>query len=244
MTFVRGCKDKPLRVLVIIPAYNERDSIVRVVNSVTEAGYDYVVVNDGSSDDTLAICRKHGFNVLNLSENLGIGGAVQAGYRYALAEEYDIGIQFDGDGQHDVSSLSTLVDGVVSGADLVVGSRFIGNDNEFKSTFMRRVGIKWLSFVIRMFGGCVSDPTSGFRACSKTAVELFSKDYPMDYPEPESIVAAIKAGLAVEERPVVMHERASGESSIGALSSVYYMVKVTLAIVILGALSESNKGEA
>lgn len=232
-----------MKVLVIIPAYNEQDSIVDVVSSVREAGYDYLVVNDGSSDATREICQTQCFNILNLSENLGIGGAVQAGYKYALEEGYDIGIQFDGDGQHDATCISCLVSGVLDGGDLVIGSRFLGGDNQFKSTLMRRVGIRWLSGAIRLFGGRVTDPTSGFRACSRKAIQLFSKEYPVDYPEPESIVSAIGAQLVVEERPVIMYERQGGSSSIGALSSMYYMVKVTLAIAILGMSTYFGRGK-
>lgn len=223
-----------MKTLVIIPAYNEQSSIVDVVHQVQAAGFDYVVVNDGSTDNTLAVCREHGFSVLNLPENLGIGGAVQAGHKYALREGYDIDIQFDGDGQHEAACLQELTQAIEDGADLVIGSRFLGNENQFKSTFMRRVGIRWLSIVLGIFGGKVSDPTSGFRACGRKAIELFSDEYPMDYPEPESIVSAIAQGLVVREHPVIMHERQSGVSSIGPLSSVYYMIKVTLAILIMG----------
>ena len=218
-----------MKVLVIIPAYNESENIERAVDSVRHAGYDYVVVNDGSSDSTARVCRDGGYTLLDLKENLGIGGAVQAGHKYALENDYDIDIQFDGDGQHDAGCLPSLVEGVVNGADLVVGSRFIGAENQFKSTFMRRVGIRWLSGVIGLFGGgSVTDPTSGFRACGRRAIQLFCCDYPIDYPEPESIVSAMKKGLTVKEVPVVMHERQGGESSIKALSSIYYMIKVTL----------------
>ncbi|MBU5406202.1 glycosyltransferase family 2 protein [Paraeggerthella hongkongensis] len=230
-----------MKVLVIIPAYNEQESIVAAVSSVVGTGYDYLVVNDGSRDATLDICRSSGFNVLNLSENLGIGGAVQAGYKYALEAGYDVAVQFDGDGQHDAACIEQLVDGIVDGGDLVIGSRFLGGDNQFKSTFMRRVGIQWLSRVIRLFGGRVADPTSGFRACSRKALQLFCREYPIDYPEPESIVVAIGAGLSVEERPVVMHERQGGASSIGASSSAYYMIKVTLAIAIMGVFGYFSK---
>lgn len=234
-----------MRVLVIIPAYNEAECIVRVVEDVKASGYDYIVVNDGSIDDTVSICRSRGFELLNLRENLGIGGAVQAGHKYALERGYDVDIQFDGDGQHDISCIQLLVDGIAAGNDLVIGSRFIGTGNEFKSTFMRRVGIRWLSSIIRLFGGGrVTDPTSGFRACGRSAIRLFSGDYPMDYPEPESIVSASKAGLSVSEVPAIMHERQGGESSIGIISSMYYMVKVTLAIAILGASSRKASGRS
>lgn len=232
-----------MKTLIIIPAYNEEENIVRAVESVKAYGYDYIVINDGSSDHTAAICRAEGFPLLDLCENLGIGGAVQAGHKYALENGYDIDIQFDGDGQHEASCLSRLVEGIESGVDLVIGSRFIGIENEFKSTLMRRIGIRWLCTVIRLLGaGVVSDPTSGFRACSKKAILLFGGEYPVDYPEPESIVAAKKAGLTVKEVPVIMHDRQGGESSIGVFSSVYYMIKVTLAILVLGASSKERRG--
>lgn len=228
-------KPSNLKALVIVPAYNESENIRKVVASLVKAGYDYVVVNDGSSDNTAEICRSEGFNFLDLKENLGIGGAIQAGHRYALANGYDVDIQFDGDGQHDVNCIPDLLRLIEGGADLAVGSRFLEPGEGFKSTFMRRVGIKWLSGVIRLVSGLrVTDPTSGFRATGGKALAAFCKDYPADYPEPESIVAAKKRGMVVAETQVTMHERQGGQSSIGAISSVYYMVKVTFAIVLVG----------
>ena len=225
------------KVLIIIPAFNESECICATVSKVVAAGYDYVVVNDGSTDDTLAVCRENGINVLDLKSNLGIGGAVQAGHKYAKAHGYDIDIQFDGDGQHDISFVPTIVGEIEDGADLAIGSRFLTKEKEgFQSTFMRRVGITWLSGLIKIVGGTrVTDPTSGFRACGKRAIDLYCRHYPTDYPEPESIVAALRQGLTVKECSVKMNERQGGESSIKALSSVYYMVKVSLAIVIVGA---------
>lgn len=228
-------KPSNLKALVIVPAYNESENIRKVVASLVKAGYDYVVVNDGSSDNTAEICRSEGFNFLDLKENLGIGGAIQAGHRYALANGYDVDIQFDGDGQHDVNCIPALLRLIEGGADLAVGSRFLEPGEGFKSTFMRRVGIKWLSGVIRLVSGLrVTDPTSGFRATGCRALASFCKDYPADYPEPESIVAAKKKGMVVAETQVTMHERQGGQSSIGTISSVYYMVKVTFAIVLVG----------
>ncbi|WP_455135976.1 glycosyltransferase family 2 protein [Thermophilibacter sp.] len=230
---MRGPGERAPRVLVIIPAYNERENILTTVSKVVDAGYDYVVVNDGSKDDTLELCRANGVNVLDLPQNLGIGGAVQAGHKYARRYSYDIDVQFDGDGQHDARYLGDLVQKVREGANIAVGSRFVGETGGFKSTFMRRVGIRWLSWCLRLFAGVrVADPTSGFRACDRRAIELFCESYPIDYPEPESIATAARHGLEVREVPVVMHERQGGVSSINALKSVYYMVKVTLAIVI------------
>lgn len=230
------------RVLVIIPAYNEEDSIVSVVMSVIEAGYDYIVINDGSTDKTAEICREHAFAFLDLSANLGIGGAVQTGHKYALLHNYDIDIQFDGDGQHPVGQIKDLVEQIKAGVDLAVGSRFISSTDGFKSTFMRRVGIRWLTILINVFTGKhISDSTSGFRACSRPMIKLFSLDYPTDYPEPESLVAAIKKGYIVKETPVSMHERQGGQSSIRVFSSMYYMIKVTLAILVLAFSSKRIK---
>lgn len=221
-----------VKVLVVIPAFNEQDSILDVVRGVESAGYDYVVVNDGSTDGTPDICRAQGLNFLDLSQNLGIGGAVQAGHRYAFENGYDVDIQFDGDGQHDVSGISTLVEAIEGGADLVIGSRFVEKTDGFQSTWLRRVGIKWLSFLIKLCTGeRVYDVTSGFRASGRKAIELFCAYYPSDYPEPESIVYAGNAGLAMSEVPAVMHERQGGTSSIGGLKSAYYMISVSLAII-------------
>lgn len=224
--------EKP-RVLVIIPAYNERDNIVATVEHVVDAGFDYLVINDGSRDDTLSVCRAHGIRVLDLPQNLGIGGAVQAGHKFAQRHGYDIDIQFDGDGQHDAAYLQALADAIQQGADIAIGSRFIEKTEGFQSTFMRRVGKTWLSGVLRLFAHVkVADPTSGFRACGKRAIDLFCSNYPLDYPEPESIAVAARRDFCIQEIPVVMHERQGGVSSINALASVYYMIKVSLAILI------------
>ena len=221
------------KVLIVIPAYNEADNILNTVSGVVAHGYDYIVVNDGSRDTTLDVCRSNGLNVLDLPMNLGIGGAVQAGHKYAQRFGYDIDIQLDGDGQHDPAYLDALVHEVVSGADLVIGSRFLEKTDGFQSTFMRRVGITWLSAILKLCTGRhVSDPTSGFRACGRRAIDLFCASYPVDDPEPESIAVAIKSGLSVKEVSVEMRERQGGTSSIGGLSSVYYMIKVSLAILI------------
>lgn len=226
----------PSRVLLIVPAYNEEQTIVNVANTIRDADYDFIVVNDGSKDSTLDLCRSEGIPILDLSSNLGIGGAVQCGHMYAYEQGYDIDIQFDGDGQHDINYIPALVDAIQDGADLVVGSRFIGASTDgFLSTGLRRLGIRWLSGAIRfMTGTRINDVTSGFRACNRKAIELFCREYPIDYPEPESIVTALKHHLTVREVPVKMSERQGGTSSIKALSSIYYMIKVSLAIIIQG----------
>lgn len=221
------------KVLVIIPAYNEAESILKTVKAVTSFGYDYVVVNDGSTDSTLDICLSNKLNVLNLSQNLGIGGAVQAGHRYAKLHGYSVDVQVDGDGQHDPAYIASLLKEIKAGADLAIGSRFLDGNDGFKSTFFRRIGITWLSSLIGLVTHSkITDPTSGFRACGPKAIDLFCKKYPIDYPEPDSIVSALSRGLLVTEVPVVMRERQGGESSISGLSGAYYMIKVTLAILI------------
>lgn len=226
-------KIKKENILVIIPAYNEMDSIMATVRSVMSSGYSYIVVNDGSTDATLDICRENRFNVLNLPHNLGIGGAVQAGHKYALRNNYLVDIQVDGDGQHDPSFIWGLVKEIEDGADLVIGSRFLKNDQGFRSTPLRRIGINWIKTLIHLLTGAkVTDPTSGFRACGVKAIKMFSEEYPSDYPEPESIVSALENGLDVRELPVVMNERQGGVSSISGFSSIYYMITVTLAIII------------
>lgn len=222
------------KVLIIVPAYNEQDCIVETVKRIKETGYDYVVVNDGSKDNTLKLCRENDINVLDLPQNLGIGGAVQAGHKYAQYYGYDIDVQVDGDGQHDPSYIPQLVKMIEDGADLAIGSRFVEETDGFQSTWLRRVGITWLSGLLKLLTGkLVTDPTSGFRASGRRAIELFCENYPMDYPEPESIALALENGLSLSETPVNMLERQGGSSSIGGFSSVYYMVKVTLAIILV-----------
>jgi hypothetical protein len=183
------------------------------------------------------VARSLGATLLPLPLNLGIGGAVQAGYRWARDHGYDVAVQVDGDGQHDASFLPALVAEVTTGrADLAVGSRFAGPPvpGAFRSTWSRRAGIRYLSAMLRLrCGARVSDPTSGFRASGRRAIELFARSYPPDYPEPESIAVAARAGLRVTEIPVRMSERLHGESSIDLGRSLYYLVKVSMALVVL-----------
>lgn len=224
-----------MRVLIIVPAHNEEQNIEDVVHTIQRAGYDYLVIDDGSSDSTAQICRDAGFNFVSLSQNLGIGGAVQTGHLYAFQNGYDVDVQFDGDGQHDINYVPVLLEGIQAGSDLVIGSRFLAQTEGFKSSKLRRVGINWLRFWIRLFTGqTITDATSGFRACDRKVIALFANSYPIDYPEPESIVTVHHCGLAVSEVPVVMHERQGGRSSIGGFKSAYYMIKVSLAIAVAG----------
>ncbi len=224
-----------MRVLLVIPAYNEEESILSVVQTVEKAGYDYVVVNDGSTDNTLQVLRDNNVNHINLSHNLGIGGSVQTGHLYALSHGYDVDIQVDGDGQHDISYVPRLLARIEAGTDLVIGSRFVEQTDGFQSTGLRRAGIRWLRHCIHHVTGLtIVDATSGFRACDRKMLQVFCERYPFDYPEPESIVMAYRAGLRIEEVPVKMRERQGGVSSINPAKSIYYMIKVTLAILIEG----------
>lgn len=222
-----------MKKLVIIPAYNECGSIQKAVNDIREhaPGFDYVVINDCSTDKTLAICRENHLNYVNLSVNLGIGGAVQTGYIYACQNGYDMAVQFDGDGQHDAAYLEMMAEKLVeTGSDMVIGSRFIEKEG-FQSSGLRRVGIRYFSALIRLLTGKrVTDPTSGMRMVNRDVMRIYADSYPKDYPEPESVVAILRKGKKVLEVPVVMREREEGTSSINGLKSVYYMIKVTLAI--------------
>ena len=229
-----------MRVLLILPAYNEQETIAKTVSRIRSASFppgvavDYLVINDGSADRTEAICREHGIPCLTLAQNLGIGGAVQTGYLYALREGYDAAVQFDGDGQHDIGSLGALLQPLLEDtADFTVGSRFLEEGSSgFHSTLLRRVGIRYLSGLIRLVTGAkVLDVTSGYRAANRQALTYLAGDYPVDYPEPESLVLLRKRGFRIREVPVNMFEREGGQSSISSTRSVYYMIKVTLAIL-------------
>lgn len=223
------------KVLIIIPVYNEAENIEKVVDHLilNYPQYDYIVVNDGSSDATRDICRKRGYQYLNLTINLGIGGAVQTGYKFAQDKGYDVAVQMDGDGQHDIAYLEKMLPVLESGeADIVIGSRFIDKEG-FQSSFFRRMGIKFLSSLIWICTGKkIKDVTSGFRVVNKRFIDIYSRHYSMDYPEPEAIISAIMNRGKIKEIPVVMQERISGDSSINLLRSIYYMVKVTLAIIV------------
>jgi len=199
-------------------------------------------VNDGSSDETAARAREAGAVVLTLPVNLGIGGAVQTGFRYAQLHDYDVAIQVDGDGQHPPEEIPRLLEVMErEGADIVVGSRFLGRKG-YRSTPARWLGNRLFSFVVSAASGRrVTDPTSGFRASGRRAIRMFVRDYPQDYPEGEALVMARKAGFVVREVPVEMHERAAGESSITMAHAPYYLVKVVLAIAV-GLLRKIPKG--
>jgi len=224
-----------LRKLIIIPAYNESECIEKTIENIQKNAedFDYIIINDCSTDNTREICEKRGFHIINLPINLGIGGAVQTGYLYGVRYGYDMAVQVDGDGQHDAAFLQKMADCLEeTGADMVIGSRFIEKQG-FQSTGARRIGIRFFTWLIRlMTGKTVTDPTSGLRMVNRKVMEEFAKDYPKDYPEPETAVTVLHCGMKIEEIPVVMKERAGGVSSISMKKSVYYMVKVSMAIII------------
>lgn len=237
-----------MKVLIIIPAYNEEENIKKTVNKVinlkTDKKYkvDYIVINDGSKDNTLKICEENNFKVINLVCNLGIGGAVQTGYKYAYYNNYDVAIQFDGDGQHDENYIINLLKEIEKGNDLVIGSRFIKKLSKFTSTTTRKLGIKILSIFIKIFSGKkIYDPTSGFRAANKKVIKFFAYNYPTEYPEPSSVTELIKLGYSINEIPVEMHEREFGTSSISLYKSVYYMISVCLSIMLIGLTKRGIK---
>lgn len=224
-----------MKIMVAIPAYNEEKNIFRVVKAVKyhHPEADVVVINDGSEDDTGHEAEKAGAFVINLSGNLGIGGAVQTGYIYADRNAYDIVVQVDGDGQHNPKDLYMLIDSIVKDeADMAIGSRFV-KQTDYESSKMRKLGINFFSkFVSLVCRRDFFDTTSGYRAVNKKVIELFSKYYPRDYPEVETIVYASKRGVRIKEISVDMGKRQGGKSSITPLKSIYYMIKVTCAILL------------
>ncbi|MCI8559614.1 MAG: glycosyltransferase family 2 protein [Dorea sp.] len=224
-----------MKKLVIIPAFNEAESIVGAVEDIRKNApeFDYIVINDCSEDMTAEMCKKNDIKVLELPINLGIGGAVQTGYAYAYRNQYDIVVQFDGDGQHAACFLETMAEALISQeADMVIGSRFIEYQG-FQSSGIRRVGIKIFAFLTKvLFGEKITDATSGMRMCNREVIKLFVQDYPRDYPEPETVCRLLRKKCRVIEVPVQMRRRFAGTSSISFGKSIYYMIKVTLAVLI------------
>lgn len=232
-----------MKTLVIIPCYNEQDSIVRVIDNLKSQApqVDYLIINDCSTDSTEKILKENGYNYINNPINLGIGGGVQAGYKYASQYGYDIAVQMDGDGQHDPKYLAKVIAPVENGeADMAIGSRFIEKEG-FQTSFMRRLGINIISALIFILTGKrIKDTTSGYRACNRKLIEFFAANYADDYPEPEAIMACVASGYTVCEVAVAMEERQGGVSSINSLKSAYYMIKVCLALIV-GRISYSKK---
>lgn len=224
-----------MKKLVIIPAYNESASIKKTIEEIKEKApdFDYVIINDCSTDNTKKICEENHYNVINLPINLGIGGAVQTGYRYGYNEGYDYAVQVDGDGQHNPEYLEKMVEHMIENKDdMVIGSRFIDKQG-FQSSGTRRIGIKYFTLLIKLLTGkTITDPTSGLRMVNRDIMQVFAFDYPKDYPEPESVVSILRKKKKVEEIPVIMRARNGGVSSISIKKSFYYMIKVSLAIII------------
>lgn len=234
----------PKKVLVIMPAYNEEKVIGKTIEKVLKIkeqykNLDICVVNDGSKDKTKQIVEKYDVKLINLAANLGIGGAMQTGYKYAFYNNYDIAIQFDSDGQHNENEILNLAEMVMNEEnDMVIGTRFL-EKNDYKGSLSRRVGIIYFSLLLKIFAkNKVTDPTSGFRAVNKKVIEIFSRTYPKDYPEPEVVVLLNKKKLKIKEMPVNMRIRQGGKSSITPIRSIYYMVKVSLSIVMRNLIKE------
>jgi glycosyltransferase involved in cell wall biosynthesis len=224
-----------VRRVAIVPAFNEERNVGRVLDELRELdpGLEVVVVSDGSTDRTVEVALARGAHVIRLPFNLGIGGAVQTGFRFAWEEGYELAVRLDGDGQHDPAELRGLVAPVVAGeADLAVGSRFVAGGG-YRSSAARRVGIRILARVVSAIAHQrLTDTTSGFQACNRRAITVYAADLPHDYPEVEGMVMAIRHRIRLVEVPVRMREREHGRSSIGALASIYYMVKILLALFV------------
>jgi glycosyltransferase involved in cell wall biosynthesis len=234
----------PVKYLAVVPAYNEETTVSAVVTGLREhaPAFDVVVVDDGSTDATGSEARAAGARVLRLPFNLGIGGCVQAGFRYALEQGYDYMVQVDGDGQHDAAEIARLLASMEADqtADMVCGSRFLKN-NGYPAPISRRTGIHIFAFILsRIVGQRISDPTSGFRLYNRRAISLFARDYPHDYPEVEAVLMLHFHRLRMREVPVRMYERGGGVSSISSGKSAYYMIKVLLAIFIGLARAKPN----
>ncbi len=230
------------KVLLIIPAYNEEENILNTYKKIKEFNkknktkYDVIVINDGSTDNTENILNENKIPHITLIHNLGIGGAVQTGYKYAYENNYDIAVQFDGDGQHDVNYVYDIIKPILDKkADFTIGSRFIDKtSSRFKSTVARQIGIRVISKTINISTHKkVFDTTSGFRACNKEIIKSFSISYPLEYPEPVTTTELLKKGYKLKEVPVSMNERIGGTSSIKAWKNIYYMVNVCLSILMV-----------
>ncbi len=222
--------------IAIVPALNEEGAIGGVIDELRafDPSFDIVVIDDGSVDRTADVARARGAHVLRLPFNLGIGGSVQTGFRYAYENGYELAVRVDGDGQHDPSQLGAVLAPVLRGdVDIAVGSRWLAEGDGYRSSATRRAGIRILATTVSMLTHQrITDPTSGFQALNRKAIALFAADYPHDYPEVEALVLLSRHKLRLEEVPCAMRPRAAGRSSIRALSSVYYMVKVMLALFV------------
>ena len=224
------------RLVAVVPAWNEEGAIGGVVDEIRafEAAVTVVVVDDASTDATADVAEAHGATVLRLPFNVGIGGAVQTGFRYARDEGFEVAVRLDGDGQHDASELPKLLEPIHAGtADLVIGSRFVDPGGGYRPPFARRIGIRVFARLVSLLGGQrVTDTTSGFVALDRAGIELFAVEYPHDYPEVEATLVALRSGLRLGQVQVQMRERQTGTSSITFVRSLYYIVKVMLALLM------------
>lgn len=232
-----------MRVLIIVPAFNEEGNIETVITNIRKVSsdFDILIINDCSTDRTEYIAKSLEVNIISLPINLGIGGAVQTGFKYAYENNYDIAIQVDGDGQHNPRYITTLLDPLSNkSADVVNGSRFIDKKG-FQSNFFRRLGIRFFQLLVNILVKCnITDSTSGFRAYNAKAIELLKDNYPTDFPEPEAIIFLKKRQFRIIEVPVQMESRGAGISSISAFKSIYYMIKVSISIIV--EFLRSNNG--
>ncbi len=235
------------RVVAVVPAYREEAAIAGVIEEIRafDPAIDVVVVDDGSPDGTAAAASRAGAAVVRLPFNLGIGATVQTGFRYALEHGYDTAVRLDGDGQHDPAELPALLEALGRGdADVVTGSRFVGIDGDYRPPLARRIGITWFARLVSLLTGQrVTDTTSGFQALNRKGIALFARDYPSDYPEVEATLLVLRSKLRLVEVSVRMREREHGASSITLVRSVYYVLKVTLALLVAMARKATTPAE-
>lgn len=231
------------KTILIIPAYNEEENILNTYNEIkkyndkNKVNYDVIIINDASRDNTENILIENNIPHITLIHNLGIGGAVQTGYKYAYENNYDIAVQFDGDGQHDVNYVKNIIEPISKGiSDFVIGSRYVDETtSKFKSTVARQAGIKLISkFIMMVTHVKIYDTTSGFRACNRKIIEEFAMEYPLEYPEPVTTTELLKKGYNISEVAVSMNERTGGQSSIKSWKNIYYMINVLLSILLVG----------
>jgi glycosyltransferase involved in cell wall biosynthesis len=236
-----------VKILVIIPAYNEEQSLPSVIEKIgaNPIKTDIVVINDSSSDQTHIVAEKEGVLVVNLCTNLGIGGAVQTGFKYAQLQGYDIAIQVDADGQHNPDQIPQLIQPILDNkADMVIGSRFLDVESNYTPPVMRQIGMHLFSNITSLIvGHPITDTTSGFRAIGKNLIAFFAQNYPIDFPDSEAIIMVKKAGFKIEEVPVAMNVRQTGKSSINIKKSLYYPLKMIVSILSILIRSIKMKKE-
>ena len=221
-----------MRVLAVVPAFNEQESLPALVSEIVTAGYDVVVVNDASTDNTEQVARKTGVPLISLTNNLGIGGAVQAGFLYAVRHGYDIVVQVDGDGQHDPMQIPVICAPIIAGeAECVVGSRYHPTkpDVNYRTPVFRRMGMRFSTGILKAATGLlITDTTSGFRALHRSAVAFFSQKYPSDHPEAEALLVLYQAGFRIVEVPITMRARTAGSSLFSLFRAAVYPLRVTI----------------